>query len=45
MKTYLKRILLLLIAAGFLAILGAGCQATKGLGRDVENLGEKIQGN
>ena len=44
MKTYLKHILLLLAAAVFLALVGTGCQATKGLGKDVENLGENIQG-
>lgn len=44
MKRYMKRILLLLAVTSFLAFLGTGCQATKGLGKDVENLGENIQG-
>jgi predicted small secreted protein len=42
---WFKRILLLGITAGLLTIAGTGCQTTKGLGRDVENLGENIQGN
>lgn len=45
MKSIMKRFLLLLVAVGFMALVGAGCQTTKGLGRDVENLGENIQGN
>jgi len=43
MKTYLKRLMLLLTAVGFLVLIGAGCQASKGLGRDVEKLGENMQ--
>ncbi|HEX9783945.1 MAG TPA: entericidin [Opitutaceae bacterium] len=43
MKTLLKRFLLFFLAAGFTALVVTGCQTAKGLGRDVENLGEKIQ--
>jgi predicted small secreted protein len=45
MKTSLKRLLLFVLASGFLAIVSTGCQTTKGFGRDVEHVGEKIQGN
>jgi predicted small secreted protein len=43
MKTSLKQFLLLFLAMGFMALVGAGCQTTKGVGRDLENLGEAIQ--
>jgi predicted small secreted protein len=43
MKTSLKRFVILLLAVGFMALAGAGCQTTKGFGKDVEKLGEKIQ--
>jgi predicted small secreted protein len=45
MKTSLKRIVLLFLAMGFMALVGAGCQTTKGFGRDVEHVGDKIQGH
>ena len=44
MKKSLKRFLLLSLALGFMALVGAGCQTTKGFGEDVEELGENIQG-
>ncbi len=45
MKTSLKRWLLLASAMGFIALVSYGCQTTKGFGRDVEHVGEKIQGD
>ena len=46
MKTLLKRFTLLILALGLLAIAGTtGCQTTKGFGRDVEHVGDKIQGH
>jgi predicted small secreted protein len=45
MKTHLKQVVLFFLALGFMALVGAGCQTTKGLGKDVEKLGEKIQGD
>lgn len=45
MKSSLKQFLLLLLAVGFMALVGTGCQTTEGFGRDVEDLGEEIQGN
>lgn len=45
MKTSLKRLLLLYLAVGFMALFSTGCQTTKGFGRDVEDLGENIQGS
>ena len=45
MKTSLKRLLLLFLAVGFMALVGTGCQTTKGFGRDVEHVGDKIQGH
>jgi predicted small secreted protein len=45
MKTSLKKFLLLSLATGFIALVCVGCQTTKGFGEDVEDLGEKIQGN
>jgi predicted small secreted protein len=45
MKKFAKRILLVLSVAAFMGLLFTGCQATKGLGKDVENLGENIQGD
>jgi len=31
------------LLAVLLALVSSGCQTSKGLGKDVENLGEKIQ--
>jgi predicted small secreted protein len=36
--------LLLLLAFATTVLAATGCQTTKGLGRDVEELGENIQG-
>jgi len=38
-----KTRLALLTAALLLAFVSVGCQTSKGLGKDVENLGENIQ--
>jgi predicted small secreted protein len=43
MNSLLKRFALLLLAAAFLAIATVGCQTSKGFGKDVEKLGDKIQ--
>jgi predicted small secreted protein len=45
MNTSLKRFLLLFLTVGLFALVGAGCQTTKGFGRDVEHVGDKIQGH
>lgn len=44
MKISLKRWLLLAAAMGFIALVSYGCQTAKGFGRDVENVGQGIQG-
>lgn len=44
MNTSLKRLLLLLLALGAMLVATSGCQTTKGFGRDVEHVGDKIQG-
>lgn len=44
MNTSLKRLILLLLVLAATAFAVSGCQTTKGLGRDVEHLGENIQG-
>lgn len=43
MNSTFKRIGLLLLATAILALGGIGCQTTKGFGKDVEKLGDKIQ--
>jgi len=43
MNSSLKQTALLLLAAAFLALATAGCQTSKGFGKDVEKLGDKIQ--
>jgi len=43
MNTPLKRFVLLCLAVSVMALVGTGCQTTKGFGRDVEHVGEKIQ--
>ncbi len=45
MKSTLKSLLLVILAAGIMTLVGTGCQTTKGLGRDIEHVGEKIQGD
>ena len=44
MKISLKRFLLLILTLGIITLAGVGCQTTKGFGRDVEHVGDKIQG-
>jgi len=44
MKTPLRCWVLLATAMGFIALVATGCQTAKGFGRDVEHVGEKIQG-
>lgn len=44
MKTSINKFLLLFLTTGFIALVCAGCQTAKGFGEDVEDLGEKIQG-
>ncbi|MBE0544167.1 MAG: entericidin A/B family lipoprotein [Verrucomicrobia bacterium] len=41
----MKRIVVLLFVAAFLALVTTGCNTTKGFGKDVERTGEKIQGD
>lgn len=43
MNSKMKSAALLLIGAVFFAVVGAGCNTSKGLGKDVEKLGDKIQ--
>lgn len=43
MNFSLKRLALLVLAAATLAFVTAGCQTSKGFGKDVEKLGDKIQ--
>ncbi len=43
MNSSLKRLALLLLAAALLAFTATACQTTKGFGKDVEKLGDKIQ--
>ena len=43
MNSSLKRIAVLLLSIGLLSLVTTGCQTTKGLGKDVEQLGENIQ--
>ena len=38
-----QSIALFLLTAAFLALAATGCQTTKGFGKDVEKLGDKIQ--
>jgi predicted small secreted protein len=45
MKKSLHRFLFLTFIAGFIALVCSGCQTTKGFGKDVEDLGEEIQGD
>ena len=43
MNSSLKRLALFLLTIAFLAIATVGCQTSKGFGKDVEKLGDKIQ--
>jgi predicted small secreted protein len=43
MNIPLKRFALCLLAVAFFSFLTTGCQTSKGFGKDVEKLGDKIQ--
>lgn len=43
MNSSLKRFALLVLAAAALALATTACQTSKGFGKDVEKLGDKIQ--
>ena len=43
MNSSLRNLGLLLLTAAFLALATTGCQTSKGFGKDVEKLGDKIQ--
>lgn len=43
MKTTPKQLLILALAAAFIALLGSGCRTAQGFGRDVEHAGEHIE--
>ena len=43
MNSSLKHLALLLLTAAFFALVSTGCQTSKGFGKDVEKLGDKIQ--
>ena len=43
MNSQAKRFTLLLMGAALLSIVCTACNTTKGLGKDVEKLGDKIQ--
>jgi predicted small secreted protein len=44
MKTSLKQFFVMVSIIGFIACISSGCQTAKGFGRDVEHVGEEIQG-
>ena len=43
MSTFIRRTVVLLFVAAFLAIVGVGCNTAHGFGKDVQNAGEDIQ--
>ncbi len=43
MNSKCRHFALLLLATAFLGLATTGCQTTKGFGKDVEKLGDKIQ--
>lgn len=43
MNPSLKKFALLFLSAALFALVTTGCQTSKGFGKDVENLGDKIQ--
>jgi len=43
MNSSLKRFAILLLAAASIALASTACQTSKGFGKDVEKLGDKIQ--
>jgi predicted small secreted protein len=43
MNSSLRRLALFLLTAAFFALVATGCQTTKGFGKDVKALGNKIE--
>jgi predicted small secreted protein len=43
MNSLYRRILLVVLTVALVALSTAGCQTSKGFGKDVEKLGDKIQ--
>ncbi|MCU0776609.1 MAG: hypothetical protein MUF86_02965 [Akkermansiaceae bacterium] len=43
MKTPLKRIAMFIITSALVALFGASCATTRGFGRDVGTVGDKIE--
>ncbi len=43
MNSSLRRLALFLLTAAFFSLAAMGCQTTKGLGKDVKALGNKIE--
>ncbi len=43
MNSSFRHLALFLLAAAFFALVATGCQTTKGFGKDVKNLGNKIE--
>jgi predicted small secreted protein len=43
MKTPLKRIAMFIIVSALVALFGASCATTRGFGRDVGTVGDKIE--
>lgn len=43
MNSTLKRLALVLLTLGAIALVTTGCQTSKGFGKDVEKLGNNIQ--
>jgi predicted small secreted protein len=43
MNSQAKRIILFIFGAALVAAIGTSCNTTKGVGKDVEKLGDKIQ--
>jgi predicted small secreted protein len=43
MNSLLRRLVGLLLAAALFSLVTTGCQTSKGFGKDVEKLGDKIQ--
>ena len=43
MNSSLRRLALSLLAVAYFALAATGCQTTKGFGKDVKTLGDKIE--
>ena len=43
MNSLVRRLVLLLLGAALVSFMALGCQTSKGFGKDVEKLGDKIQ--